>query len=187
MESDQELHLLASKARDTSPSRGTDPPPAAVKSFFSKRLSLPKHHADTVQARYFSLCDRVSLIHSTWITNWWTLEILSWFSAAWAFGMIVLTLGLLHDKPLPQWPSGITVNSLISVLSQIGQWGLMGSVATALGQLKWLWFTRPKRPLMDFVAFDEASKGPWGSFLLLIKGRLVFVFTWLRMNVESSY
>ena len=63
----------------------------------------------------------------------------------------------------------------------------MGSVAKALGQLKWLWFTRPKKPLMDFVAFDEASKGPWGSLLLLIKGRLVSVFMRRRTNIESSY
>ena len=184
MESDQELHLLANKARDTSPSGSTDPPPVAVESFASKRLSLPKRHAGTVQIRYFSLCNLVPSIYSTWITNWWTLEILSWFSAASALSMIVLSLGLLHDKPLPQWPSGITVNSLVSVLSQIGQWGLMGSVAKALGQLKWLWFTRPKKPLMDFVVFDEASKGPWGSLLLLIKGRLMFVFTRWRINVE---
>ncbi|KAM0798814.1 hypothetical protein BDR22DRAFT_857833 [Usnea florida] len=49
----------------------------------------------------------------------------------------------------------------------------MGSVAKTLGQLKWLWFARPKRPLMDFVAFDEPSKGPWGSLLLSIKRRLI--------------
>ena len=177
MESDQELHLLANKARDTSPGGSTNPPPIAVKGFFSKWLSLPKHHAGTVQARYLSFYNLVSSTYSTWITNWWTLEILSWFSAAWALSMIVLSLGLLHDKPLPQWPSRITVNSLVSVLSQIGQWGLMGSVAKALGQLKWFWFTRPKQPLMDFVALGEASTGPWGSLLLLVKGRLVFVFT----------
>ena len=121
MESDHQLHLIANKARDTSPGRRTDPPPVAVKSFASKRLSLPKHHAGTVQTRYLSLRNRVYPIYSTWITNWWTLELLSWFSAAWALSMIVLILGLLHDKPLPQWPSGITVNSLVSVLSQIGQ------------------------------------------------------------------
>ncbi|MCJ1229317.1 hypothetical protein MMC12_005982 [Toensbergia leucococca] len=87
--------------------------------------------------------------------------------------MIVLTLYLHQDKPLPQWPCDITLNSLLSVLSQLGQWGLMGSVAKAIGQLKWLWFTQIKRPLTDFVAFDEASIGPWGSFLLLVKGWLM--------------
>lgn len=177
MESDQELHLLANKARDTSPNGSTDPPPVTFTSSFFQGSSLPQHHAGTVRARYFSLFNLVSSIYSTWMTDWWTLEILSWFSAAWALGMIVLSLGLLHDKPLPQWPSGITVSSLISVLCQIGQWGLMGSVAKAVGQLKWLWFTRSKKPLMDFVAVDEASNGPWGSLLLLVEGRLVFVFT----------
>ena len=177
MESHHELHLLVNQARVTPPSGSTDSPLVTVKKFFSKLLPLLKRHAGTIQGRWVSLCSLVSSFYSTWITDWWALGILSWLSAAWALGMIILTLGLLHDKPLPQWPSGITVNALISVLSQIGQRGLMGSLAGTLGQLKWLWFARSKRALMDFVAFDEASKGPWGSLLLLIKGRLLFVLT----------
>ena len=142
--------------------------------------TLLKRRADTVRERWVSLYNFTASLYSTWITDWWTLEILSWLSAAWALAMIALTLGLYHGKPLPHWPSGITMNSLLSVLSQIGQWGLMGSVAQTLGQQKWLRFARPKRPLMDFVALDEASRGPWGSFLLLIKGQLMFVLTRLR-------
>ena len=75
-----------------------------------------------------------------------TLEILSWLSAAWALAMIALTPGLYHGKPLPHWPSGINMNSLLSVLSLIGQWGLMGSVAKLLGQLKWVVHTAEKGP-----------------------------------------
>ena len=172
-----ELHLLANQAPVTLPRGRNGPPSSTVKKLFSKVLLRLKHHAGTIQGRWISLCSLVGSIYSTWITDWWGLEILSWLLAAWALGMIVLTLGLLHDKPLPQWPSSITVNALISALSQIGQWGLMGSLAGTLGQLKWLWFARLNRSLMDFVAFDEASKGPWGSLLLLIKGRLLFVLT----------
>ena len=172
-----ELHPLTNQVRVTLPSARTGPPSSTVKKFFSNVFRWLKHHAGTIQGRWISLCSLVASMYSTWITDWWVPEILSWLLAAWALGMIVLTLGLLHDKPLPQWPSGITVNALISVLSQIGQWGLMGSVAGTLGQLKWLWFARLNRSLMDFVAFDEASKGPWGSLLLLIKGRLLFVLT----------
>ena len=177
MESHHELHLLANQVRVTTPSRRTAPPSLTVKNFFSRVLLRLKHYAGTIHGRWVSLCSYVASIYLTWITNWWVPEILSWLLAAWSLGMIVLTLGLLHEKPLPQWPSGITVNALISVLSQIGQWGLMGSLAGTLGQLKWLWFARLNRPLMDFVAFDEASKGPWGSLLLLIKGRRLFVLT----------
>ena len=177
MESDHELHLLASRARGRSPNESTAQMSVHIQSVSSKWPPLLKRRAGTVRDQWYSLCNLATLLYSTWITDWWTLEILSWLSAAWALAMIALTLGLYQGKPLPHWPSGITMNSLLSVLSQIGQWGLMGSVATTLGQLKWLWFARPKRPLMDFVAFDEASKGPWGSLLLLIKRRLMFVLT----------
>ena len=174
MESDHELHLLANRARGTSPNESTVQSSVDKKSLSSKWLPLLKRR---VRDRWYSLWSLATSLYSTWVTDWWTLEILSWLSAAWALAMIALTLGLYHGKPLPQWSSGITMNSLLSVLSQIGQWGLMGSVAKTLGQLKWLWFARRKRPLMDYVAFDEASRGPWGSLLLLIKRRLMFVLT----------
>ena len=44
-------------------------------------------------------------------------------------------------------------------------------VNEGLSQLKWLWF-RDSRRLHDMVAFDEASRGTWGSLKLL---RTVFV------------
>ena len=177
MQSDHELHLLANRARGTSPNESTVQSSVDNKSLSSKWPPLLKRRAGTIRDQWYSLYNLATSLYSTWITNWWTLEILSWLSAAWALAMIALTLGLYHGRPLPHWPSGITMNSLLSVLSQIGQWGLMGSVAKTLGQLKWLWFARRKRPLMDYVAFDEASKGPWGSLLLLVKRRLMCVVT----------
>ena len=175
MNSDYELHLLANQMRTLSPSGSPGLPAAIDKKISPKKWPLLKFCFGHIRSRWRSLCDLMSSLYSAWIKDWWVLELLSWLLAALAIVMIALTLGMRDGKPTPDWPSGITVNSLISVLSQIGQWGLMGSVAKALGQLKWLWFTIPKKPLMDFVALDEASKGPWGSSLLLIKRRLVFV------------
>jgi hypothetical protein len=37
-----------------------------------------------------------------------------------------------------------------------------------ISQLKWSWFSRD-RPLIDFEQFDLASRGPWGSFLLVLR------------------
>ena len=169
--------LLAEQESETLPDADNGPLPVLVKpSFFSKIFSTPKQSLSTIKHICSSLTEFISSLYSVWATNWWALELLGWLSAAWSLSMIVLTLYLHQDKPLPQWPCDITLNSLLSVLSQLGQWGLMGSVAKAIGQLKWLWFTQIKRPLTDFVAFDEASIGPWGSFLLLVKGWLMSVF-----------
>ncbi|KAF5503032.1 hypothetical protein CGCF413_v005852 [Colletotrichum fructicola] len=41
-------------------------------------------------------------------------------------------------------------------------------VRLGLGQLKWEWFSQPRR-LADVVLFDDASRGPWGSLMLLVK------------------
>ena len=161
MQDDHELHC-------------NKPQPAAA-SYFSTWLLALKRSPIIITQACSSLIKLTSSVYTIWVSNWWTLELLSWLSAAWALGMIILILSLHQDRPLPQWPSSITMNSLLSVLSQIGQWGLTGSVAKAIGQLKWLWFMRPKRSLNDFVAFDRASTGPWGSFLLLTRGWLMFV------------
>ncbi|KAF2226859.1 hypothetical protein BDZ85DRAFT_278776 [Elsinoe ampelina] len=53
---------------------------------------------------------------------------------------------------------------------------LMVPIGAAIGQQKWLWFRRggpgrgrTKRPMIDLERIDRASRGPWGSLLLLFK------------------
>ncbi|KAI0815971.1 hypothetical protein GGR55DRAFT_631245 [Xylaria sp. FL0064] len=45
---------------------------------------------------------------------------------------------------------------------------MMVPVASCLSQLKWKHFTSRPRPLDQFQVMDDASRGPWGSFMLLI-------------------
>ena len=46
-------------------------------------------------------------------------------------------------------------------------------VIECISQLKWLWFADRYKTLADFDRFDRASRGSWGSFLLLtfLRGR----------------
>ncbi|KAF4439717.1 hypothetical protein FACUT_3933 [Fusarium acutatum] len=44
-------------------------------------------------------------------------------------------------------------------------------VSEGLSQLKWNAFARSQRPLDDLKTFDQASRGPFGSLLLLSKTR----------------
>lgn len=178
MSTDHELHLLADQVQGKTHNGSKGLPPVVVQRFHSIWFSRSKRLWAAIKRQWHILWESFSLLYLSWATDWWVLEILSWFSALLALGMIALVLGLHQNKPVPRWFSGITVNSLLSVLSQMGQWGLMGSVAKALGQLKWLWFARPKRPLMEFVAFDEASRGPWGSLVILGRGRLLSAITY---------
>lgn len=109
-----------------------------------------------------------------WITDSWLLELGGLFLALLSMGALIVTLLLYQNKGVPQWGWGLTLNSLLSILSQITTVSITMVLAEALSQQKWLWFRKSARSLADFGRFDEASKGPWGSLVLLCsKSRLL--------------
>jgi hypothetical protein len=68
---------------------------------------------------------------------------------------------------LGSWSLGLTA---ITVLSKIASAALILPISEAIGQLKWSWFYgTDSRDAYDFEIFDQASRGAWGSFLLLIR------------------
>lgn len=104
----------------------------------------------------------------------WLLEIVSWLLSALCMTAIIVGLIILKDHPVPtNWPLGLTVNTYIAILSRIASAALVLPASEALGQLKWSWFQGDSKKMWDFEIFDNASRGPWGSFLLLVrtKGR----------------
>lgn len=109
----------------------------------------------------------------------WLLETISWCISAVCMIAIVIVLMLLKDRPLKTWPlatSGISLNTFVATLSRISSAALLLPVSEALGQLKWSWFFEGQsKKTWDFEIFDNASRGPWGAFQLLLrtKGRYV--------------
>lgn len=107
----------------------------------------------------------------------WLLETISWAISAICMIAIVATLLCLKDRPLNKWPlasSGISLNTFVATLSRISSAALLLPVSEALGQLKWNWFFEGQsKKMWDFEIFDNASRGPWGAFQLLLrtKGR----------------
>lgn len=88
-----------------------------------------------------------------------------------SFAASIAVLAVFHNKPLPQWPFGITLNTLIALLSAVTNASLAVPLASGFGQLKWNWFKRKPSPLTDMELFDEASRGSWGAVRLLSSGR----------------
>jgi hypothetical protein len=88
----------------------------------------------------------------------WLWEASSIAAAAFALAAIVITLVIHRDRPLPQWPSEITINALIAVFTAIFKACLMMPIAECMGQLKWLWYQKP-RPLGYMEQWDLASRG----------------------------
>ncbi|KAH0424822.1 hypothetical protein CcaCcLH18_11320 [Colletotrichum camelliae] len=97
---------------------------------------------------------------------WW-LEILSSLLAFACLGAIIVILLLHQGKTLPDWPKFISVNSLVSIFTAVFKGSLIMPVAEGIGQLKWDWFRRPQK-LADINMFDNASRGPWGSLIMII-------------------
>jgi hypothetical protein len=101
------------------------------------------------------------------------MEIISWcFSAV---CMVIISTVLLHydGKPIPTWKLGpFSIGAFISVFSGFAKSALLVPTAEALGQLKWDWF-RSEKKMIDFERLDKASRGPWGSFNLLVRTRRV--------------
>lgn len=81
-------------------------------------------------------------------------------------GAIIAILAVLKDKPLGTLSLWLTA---VTVLSKIASAALILPISEAIGQLKWSWFYGKKRDAFDFEVFDKASRGAWGSFLLLLR------------------
>jgi hypothetical protein len=74
---------------------------------------------------------------------------------------------MLKDQPLRKWPLGLTA---ITILSKISSVALILPISEAIGQLKWSWFhEKESKDAFDFEIFDKASRGAWGSVLLLFR------------------
>ena len=101
----------------------------------------------------------------------WSWEILGAIVSILAIIVIVVILQLYDGRPLEDWSFSITLNSLVSLFAAVAKSAMLIPVGEALGQLKWLWFSRQAHTLQDFQAFDDASRGPWGAFQLILSTR----------------
>ncbi|TDZ53612.1 hypothetical protein CTRI78_v006863 [Colletotrichum trifolii] len=96
---------------------------------------------------------------------WW-LEILCIVSGFSTLTLILFVLAAHDEKPLPEWPLGITLNTFLAFCTAICKASLMIPVCLAISQTQWTWFQK-ERPLYDFHIIDQASRGSWGSMLLI--------------------
>jgi anti-sigma-K factor RskA len=109
---------------------------------------------------------------SLWtLVNEWRWEFLTWLLGVCALGSIAALLVIYGDRPLREWTPHIRPAPVVAALSQLAQSALLFSVSSCIGQLKWDWLHRT-RSASDLKVFEEASRGPKGSLMLLPKTRL---------------
>ncbi|KAK5652179.1 hypothetical protein OQA88_10822 [Cercophora sp. LCS_1] len=104
------------------------------------------------------------------IRRFWVPEIL-WCGVGLGCGAAIIAVLAQYDgnRP-PEWPLGITLNTLLAFLATIAKAAFITPVTRGLGQLRWVWFTKPRRAY-DFEVFDGATRGPFGSLRLLVSRR----------------
>lgn len=98
---------------------------------------------------------------------------------------IYLVLKRYNSEKQPSWRYGLNLSTAVAIAATIIRVCLMGAVESsqklvrlvttaltslAISQLKWKQYRRP-RSLQQLAMFDSASRGPWGSALLLAKLR----------------
>ncbi|KAI0530162.1 hypothetical protein GGR58DRAFT_508737 [Xylaria digitata] len=105
----------------------------------------------------------------SFLTDTWAPEVF-WCVVAIAFlvGMSVF-LAAHQGVPQPQWPYGISINTVVTLLVGAMVGALASVLSACIGQTKWQWFASP-RVLSDIETFDGATRNLWGKLQLLTHG-----------------
>lgn len=101
------------------------------------------------------------------VIKFWIFEVISTILS---IGLIVATFSILahfDGQVVPDWPFGISLNTLIALLSTICRALVLVVVAEVIGQKKWFWFSSAPRPISHFQRFDSGSRGLLGSLRLV--------------------
>ncbi|KAG2002771.1 hypothetical protein GB937_009537 [Aspergillus fischeri] len=105
--------------------------------------------------------------HPVYYPSEWLLESISSVVALGLLLGIAIIFWYMDNRPLSAWGGRVSLNATISILTTACTTALMHGVSAFIGQSKWLHFKNRPRKLADFETFDGASRGVWGSILLL--------------------
>lgn len=100
------------------------------------------------------------------IRDWWQEVLGALFSLGCAVAIIAILFST-QEQPRSYWSFRISPNALVAIFSTLSKAALLMPVASCISQLKWVYFMKNPHPLADIQAYDDASRGPWGSLNLL--------------------
>ncbi|KAE8381211.1 hypothetical protein BDV26DRAFT_289701 [Aspergillus bertholletiae] len=109
---------------------------------------------------------------SSTFNKYWIWEIVLCIGSLAALLAVIVVLLEYDGQALPDWPYGITINSILSWITQLLTTCMIAVVAACLSQSKWIYFSKDERPLADMDMYDSASRGPLGCIAFLTPKRL---------------
>lgn len=119
--------------------------------------------------------------------DWWFWEMIGALLSICCMVAVVI-LGLYLDGlSLSDWRFVMAPSTVISTLITVAKASILLPVSEGLSQLKWVYFWVQKRPLSELEAFDEASRGPWGSIMFFwkIKARSLLALCGAFLTVSA--
>lgn len=112
-----------------------------------------------------------------WKTLWqWKFEVSCLIGSTLVLVGTVVFLNAFDHRPLPTLPAALSLNSIMAVLTVMAKGCFTVPLVECLSQWKWNWFHQP-RAFDHFDDFDQASRGLWGSAVLVWKLRFRHVAT----------
>ncbi|KAK1723861.1 uncharacterized protein BDZ83DRAFT_579897 [Colletotrichum acutatum] len=103
----------------------------------------------------------------------WALEISCIALSTVLLAVIIVVLLKYDSQKQPNWPLDATLNSFLALFTTLAKAAFMVPVCACISQSQWAWFNKNSvtRPLYDFEVIDQASRGAWGSLILLWRFR----------------
>ncbi|KAJ8132153.1 hypothetical protein O1611_g1475 [Lasiodiplodia mahajangana] len=98
----------------------------------------------------------------------WTWEYLALVVSASTLTALVVVLVYIDELGLSRWKSPVSPTATVFILAAISRVSLGFAVSSCIGQAKWNWLRKRSDKLLAFAKFDHASRGPWGSFWLIV-------------------
>lgn len=102
--------------------------------------------------------------------HFWVLELACLLISLLAILANIFLLYCFDGEPITKWSwdkNGISLNSVLSLLSALSRGSLLVPLDEAMGQLMWLAFAERERGLDWVEVYNYAVKGPGGAFQML--------------------
>ncbi|KAF6795338.1 hypothetical protein CSOJ01_13495 [Colletotrichum sojae] len=152
-----------------------------VTASFDSKISQPASSMNEVLAEKTDTAETSKPLWRIWV-----FELFCILLSILLFISILVVLYKFSDQELPDWPFGATLNSFLALFTTMSKAAFMIPVSVAISQTQWAWISKRPRPLYDVHVIDQASRGTWGSLVLLwrfrfqhvaVLGALLFAFS----------
>jgi hypothetical protein len=142
--------------------------PESQTTFASSAAILSDPEQDFARTRQPSRNSKSTSLITRIILDTWIAETIACIFSTACITAIASILYVYDDKPIPRFPSGVTLNTIVSILSTSARSAIISTVSTCVGQLKWCWYRRSEMSLNDAQIMDDASRGLSGAIRMLV-------------------